>query len=274
MPLSSAALRREISNRNIHRAHHHEHELSYGTIPSVLYRREDDAHGNFFPASYRSICAHPDWIRRLKKSYSAGKWIARNWERTRSELDCANSSDALLMNIFCYPKVLYRPQLCALLGIEPGLRPDFGFKPRTPFLNKGVDRTEVDMRLGELLIEAKLTETGFQTAASPLLFRYRDIHEVFEIAELPIVGDIVHSYQLIRGVLAAYTHERSFLLLCDNRRVDLIESWFEVLQAVRSYSFRNRLKLLTWQEIAPTLPQRLQQFLEEKYGIVESNRCA
>src|SRR5712675_56504 len=99
MPISSSALRRDLSNRNIDRARHHEHEISYGVIPSVLYRKEEgDTHGNFFPASYRSICAHPDWPKRLTKSYSASRWIARDRERTRFELDCANSSDALLMN--------------------------------------------------------------------------------------------------------------------------------------------------------------------------------
>jgi hypothetical protein len=191
----------------------------------------------------------------------------RSWERKRCELDCANSSDALLMNIFCYPKVLHRPHLCALLGIEPALLPEFGFKSRIPLLNARRDRTEIDMRLGDLLIEAKLTETGFQSASTRLLLRYRDLQEVFEIGDLPIAGETVHAYQLIRGVLSAYAGEYSFVLLCDGRRADLIQRWLEIMRAVRSYSFRNRLKLLTWQEIAETLPQNLQQFLYEKYGI-------
>ncbi len=37
-------------------------------------------------------------------------------------------------------------------------------------------------------------------------------------------------------------------------------------------SLRTRLGLLTWQEIAATLPARLQQFLDEKYGIAEDSR--
>nr|WP_242617750.1 hypothetical protein [Edaphobacter modestus] len=80
-------------------------------------------------------------------------------------------------------------------------------------------------------------------------------------------GNTVHAYQLIRGVLAAHSTENSFLLLCDGRRTDLIESWFQVMRAVRIYSLRNRLKLLSWQEIAGTLPERLKNFLEEKYGV-------
>lgn len=247
----------------------HTCEVSYGSVPSVIYQEEQGgAHGNFLPASYRAICAHPEWRKRLAKSYSGGKWVPRSWERKRFELDCANSSDALLMNIFCYPRVLRRPGLCSLLGIEPGLLPFFGFRPRTPLSNGRLDRTEIDMRIGSIFVEAKLTETGFQSAPSRLLLRYAALEEVFDIAELPIAGDSIQSYQLIRGVLAASEHQHSYLLLCDARRADHVEGWFKILWSVRSYSFRNRLKLLTWQELARTLPGTLKQFLEQKYGIV------
>ena len=39
------------------------------------------------------------------------------------------------MNIFCYPGILRRKALCSLLGIEPGLQPAFGFRPRIPLKN-------------------------------------------------------------------------------------------------------------------------------------------
>jgi hypothetical protein len=171
------------------------------------------------------------------------------------------------MNIFCCPTVLRRRQLCTLLGIKPGLRPKFGFKPRVPLLNERGDQTEVDMKIGDLLVEAKLTESGFQSRPSRLLHRYRDLHELFDVNALPVVGETVRGFQLIRGVLAAYAVECSFLLLCDARRADLVDAWFDVGRAVRSSSFRNRLKLLTWQEIAGALPPKLRQFLDEKYGI-------
>jgi len=123
------------------------------------------------------------------------------------------------------------------------------------------------MKIGDLLVEAKLTESGFQSATFQLLCRYRDLDEVFEVGDLPVVGEKVRAYQLVRGILAAYAIECSFLLLCDGRRTDLVDGWFDVIRAVRSCSFRNRLKLLTWQEIAAALPARLRQFLDEKYGI-------
>ena len=269
--LSGNALRHDLSRRNAERCKKYEAELSYGAVPSVIYHEHDGAHGNFIAASWQAICSHPEWRRRLRKVYTGSHWVPRSFDRTRRELDCASSSDALLMNIFCYPRLLRRPQLCALLGVEPGLEPRFGFRPRIPLLNGQGDRTEIDMRIGELLVEAKLTESAFQPAPARLLWRYRDFEEIFDLDELQS-GDAFRGYQFIRGVLAAHATDCSYLLLCDARRNDLIDGWFYVVKAVRSYSFRNRLKLLTWQEIAGAVPRRLQSFLAEKYGIAR-NGC-
>jgi hypothetical protein len=129
------------------------------------------------------------------------------------------------------------------------------------------------MRLGDLLVEAKLTESAFPPASTHLLLRYPALDEVFDLADLSISGDTVESYQLIRGVLAAHHTHSLFLLLCDTRRADLIEKWFNMVRAVRSYSFRSRLKFLTWQELAQALPSKLQHFLEEKYGIYPNHIC-
>lgn len=265
--LSAAALRAEISARNQARAGNFAHELTWSSVPSVLYAESEGLHGNFLPASWARILAHPAWRKRLAKSYTASRFVPRAGDRHRFELDCAASSDALLMNIFCYPKVLRRAALCALLGIEPGLEPDFGFRPSIPRLHGHIDRTEIDMRLGSLLVEAKLTESDFQRAPVRRLGGYPGLSGVFDVERLPIVNGVVHSWQLIRGVLAAEACSASFLVFCDRRRPDLIDRWFAVIAAVASSALRTRLGLLTWQEIAPTLPARLQQFLDEKYGI-------
>jgi hypothetical protein len=47
------------------------------------------------------------------------------------------------------------------------------------------DNTEIDMRVGDLLVEAKLTESDFQSAKASLVTRYRDIDSVFDLSELP-----------------------------------------------------------------------------------------
>ena len=264
---SSAALRKELSSRNLMLAENVPHESTIGETPSILYQDVDGVHGNFLPPSYRRICADPDWRRRLSKHYTASSRVARSLDRVRRELDCSNSSDALLMNIFCYPGITRRKPVCQLLGVEAGQRPQFGVRTCTPCVGGLSDRTEIDMLLGHLLVEAKLTEGNFQSARRALIQRYVALEEVFDVDELPGSKDVYRHYQLIRGVLAAHHSTRSFLVLCDARRADLAEDWFRVVRAVRSCELRSRMAILTWQELATTLPPKLQNFLAAKYGI-------
>ncbi len=268
--LSAGDLRREVGARNLELGREIVHETTIGASPSVLYQDVEGRHGNFLPAAYRRICASPDWRRRLEKCYTASRRIPRPTDRVRRELDCASSSDALLMNIFCYPGITARRSVCSLLGVEPGLRPEFGVRPGTPFAYRGTDRTEIDMSLGHLFVEAKLTEGDFQKARPDLVLRYRDLEAVFDVRELPATENAFHSYQLIRGVLAAHHCQRSFLVLCDARRPDLVEGWYRVIRAVRNCDLRSRLAILTWQELGGVLPKKLQDFLRMKYGIVSA----
>jgi hypothetical protein len=123
------------------------------------------------------------------------------------------------------------------------------------------------MKIGDHLVEAKLTESHFQWASPKLISRYRDLETVFDYSELPLRNGKYGGYQLIRSTLAAYDMNCSFCVFCDARRPDLIEVWYAILRAVRPVELKCRLKLLTWQELAVTLPQNLQDFLAMKYGI-------
>jgi hypothetical protein len=266
----ASALRRDLSARNqlIAIANGPVHELTGGEMPSVIFgRSESHQHGNFHPASYRNICANPAWARRLTKVHTGSRKALLTTGWRWMELDCANSSDALLMNIFCYRRTVANHALSSMLGVAPGLVPEFGFRPRIPLRNGKTDRTEIDMKLGDLMVEAKLTETNFQTAPAGMIERYRDVEDVLDLTELPRSGDAFPCYQLIRGVLAACAMGGSFCVFCDARRPDLIEKWYSVMSAVRSCVLRCRLQLLTWQEMTATLPRPLKQFLEVKYGI-------
>ncbi len=266
--VSASDLRRQLSMLNVTRAEQHTHETTYSSVPSVIYSEtETGAHGNFLAASYKRICADADWSRRLSKTYTASSRVPRSSDRRRGELECANSSDALLMNIFCFPRILHGASLCTLLGIESGLRPEFGVRANIPMQKDETDRTEIDMRLGPLLVEAKLTESNFGTATRQRMERYTQLEDVFDTEDLPWSGDKVNGYQLVRGVLAAKEADARFVLLCDGRRTDLQEMWFRVLRAVRSSEVRSRMALLTWQELAPCTPAVVKKFLREKYGI-------
>ena len=184
------------------------------------------------------------------------------------ELDSSLSSDALLMNIFCYPGVARRREVCRILGLEPGGVPEFGFMPRVPLLSEARERTEVDMKLGNKIFEAKLTEGDFQIQRVELVEGYRDLRDIFECRHLPRLGRRYVSYQLIRNVLAAHALRLDFCTLLDARRPDLLEDWYGVVRCIRFAALRARCKVLTWQELSLCLPASLQRFLSVKYGIV------
>ncbi len=268
----SALLRREISERN--RGYAAAHRMlayeSQGEVPTVVYEPSEDgtSHGNFLTASYRAILGNPDWRSRLQKPHSqARNALPRNLGRCWKELDSSNSSDALLMNIFCHPETLQDSRVYSLLGVEEGAAPEFGFKARVPLLGERFDRTEIDMRLGNLLIEAKLTESDFQQQREAVVQNYRDLRAVFDYRRLPRDQHQICGYQLIRNMLAACSSQCAFCLLLDARRPDLRESFFQILKCVKSSDVRLRCKLLTWQELADALPVAVQQFLDEKYGM-------
>lgn len=291
------------------------HVESYGSQPVIVYAPQADCHGNFCDAAYQAMAARPEWMRRFDKIHAQGRSLPKA-ERKWRELDSSMSSDALLMNVFCTPGVAESEAVRSRMGVEADAPPVFGWKARVPLKIGRVDRTEVDMLWGDLLVEAKLTESDFQTRAAAVVEAYRDFDEVFDRDLLPRAalrtarrreavefaeeftqewepaaddgGAAAHafqaglveraleqapaeagyaSYQLIRNVLAAYATGASFCVIHDARRPDLREAWFEVMAAVRRSEMRVRLKALTWQELAGWLPEELQDFLAQKYGI-------
>ena len=316
-------LRRELGLRNRRWARGRAHVESHGTPPVVVYAPEDDKHGNFFDPAYAAILRRAEWMRRFDKIHAQGRSLPRAESGRRwRELDSSMSSDALLMNVFCAPGVAEAAEVRRALGVDGDAEPMFGWKARVPLAGGRSDRTEVDMRWGGLLVEAKLTEGDFQTCRAVVAQGYRDFDAVFEREMLPRVelraarlrtavefaeeftqeweeaagdedlaleyqaGIVARArqaepveagyagYQLIRNVLAAYAEGCSFCVIHDERRPDLREAWFEVMAAVKSAQMRVRLKVLTWQELAGTLPEELQEFLDLKYGIVRVGRVA
>jgi hypothetical protein len=361
---SASLLRRDLNARAHQFAHERKllHEIAPGphqdTDPLIIFGRSElGPHGNFHPASDLAISANPAWLRRLAKPHTASRRSPARNDWPWRELDSAVSSDALLMNIFCHPRVFngrtLAPAVANLLNVDRTAQPRFGINPGVPLRttrkgrttrnartsenpgapepalssSKGLDsetwvleappppspattntltdRTEIDLRLDNLFLEAKLTESNFQTAPPRLIERYRDLETVFDPDRLPRkilytpashppVEDysqleeptqsltpsqptskssrtVIDAYQLIRNVLAAYAADAAFCVLCDARRHDLIETWYSILSAVHHPTFTTRLKLLTWQELATALPKDLQQFLEAKYGILPTN---
>ena len=265
-------LRQELCARNASYAavYNLPHVTSYGEPPIIVYLPSvcGRKHGNFISSSYRAIMRRPEWRRRLQKVHSQAKHALPGVEHAWRELDSSMSSDALLMNIFCYPGVTKKREVSLLLGTDMGDVPEFGFRPHVPLLTGAKERTEVDMKLGGVLFEAKLTEGDFQIQGPSALEQYRDFREVFDCSQLPRRGLDYVSYQLLRNVLAAYALNLQFCVLLDARRPDLLEQWYAIIRCLLSADLRTRCKVLTWQELACCLPATLERFLSIKYGIV------
>ncbi len=123
------------------------------------------------------------------------------------------------------------------------------------------------MRLGGLLVEAKLTEKDFTKRPKEHVFRYSHLKDVFDIDTLPSDGTSFFGYQLIRNVLAAVQDQAQFIVLLDQRRPDLLQEWWNVAGAIRDKTVRRRCGFRTWQQIAAVAPRDLREFLELKYGL-------
>ena len=264
----AADLRRDLSQRAYAYAERHglPYFLSLGLAPTVVFTRDGERHGNFHPASFANILVHDAWARRLTK-HPTQRTALPIERRGAFELDSSNSSDALLMNVLCYPGVL-GSGVRALLAIDRDAELRFGHRARVPFHSRA-DNTELDLLAGDLIVEAKLTEGDFGARPIEKLDRYRDLHAVFDVAALPVNHrGLIAGYQLVRNVLAAHHLGMRFRLVCDERRPDLCEHLYRVLRAVRDSDLRARCGAITWQEIARLSPDPLRAFLDEKYGIV------
>jgi hypothetical protein len=178
--------------------------------------------------------------------------------------DSSNSSDALLMNCFCYPGASVR--LARTIGaFQADAKPQFGYPGRVHLSDGSTDDTELDMPMGGTIVEAKLTERDFTSRPKAHVRRYAALDEVFDIDCLPAVGERFHGYQLIRNVLAAEQHNKALIVLLDYRRPDLLDQWWQVHSAISSSALRKRCWVRFWQQLAAAADPPHRELLKQKY---------
>ena len=133
-----------------------------GASPTILFAADTslETHGNFLDESYRAILSHGPWAQRLGKPHAQRHALPDERQADAKELDSCNSSDALLMNCFCYPAAAQRifERLLPSLPVGP---PEFGVAGNVPLVEGSSDDTEIDMRAGSVIFESKLTEGDF-----------------------------------------------------------------------------------------------------------------
>jgi hypothetical protein len=178
-------------------------------------------------------------------------------------MQSSNSSDALLMNIFCYPKFWQWQGPRKLLDVAGSGKMEFGWEPD---LENETKPTEIDLKFDNVIIEAKLTEDSFYKKKKTVVEKYKDLALVFDTSRLILNNkNEYENYQLIRNFLTAYKYDCKFILLVDEARTDLIKSFFDTVMAVKDYYFAKRLKFITWQELVATTGGELKPFITRKY---------
>jgi hypothetical protein len=238
---------------------------SLGGRATVLFARTGQGHANFYRASWDAIAAESEWLSRMEKAHTRVSALPEANRTLARELDSSNSSDALLMNVFCAPGAASIG--ASIIGASPiAAKPVFGWKPSVTLVNGNGDETEIDMRLGDTICEAKLTEHDFTSRSVDHVKRYAALDSVFEVDRLPRDGKAVAGYQLIRNVLAAAQHRLRLAVLIDSRRPDLLQSWWRVHAGIRDVDLRSRCTVHFWQELVAHLPEAQRAFLRVKYG--------
>lgn len=183
-------------------------------------------------------------------------------------MQSSNSSDALLMNFFCHPKINTWKGAAKLFDTSSIADISFGVNPNLKWNNKSEKvPTEIDMQINDnVYCEAKLTEKDFTSKSIKTVKAYDDFDRVFNRYFLIQTKSEYLNYQLIRNILAVYKNERSFYLICDARRPDLIRSFYETVRCVRDNSLRNRCNFITWQDLTKVVGDKnFYKFLKEKY---------
>ena len=176
-------------------------------------------------------------------------------------MQSSNSSDALLMNIFAYPNILENESLRNLLGVNQNECIEFGWNP--VFENE-TTKTEIDMKIGNSIFEAKLTESNFTKKSQNIVLNYPNVKQVIDLTVLYKGEDVLY-YQLIRNLLTAYKYKGDFKLIVDESRSDLIRAFKKVKDAIKTEELKNRFNFLTWQEITEKLGDDLKKYIAKKY---------
>ena len=150
---SATLLRRDLSARAQHLAR--TQNLLHDTHPGIrshrhLRPRRARPPRQLPPRLRRRICANPDWLRRLTKLHTASRRSRARKDWQWMELDSCNSSDALLMNIFCHPGVFnghtLAPAVANLLNVDPTAQPIFGITPGVPLKHPRKGRSKLPSR--------------------------------------------------------------------------------------------------------------------------------
>ena len=212
---------------------------------------------NFHTKSFRNIQSNDKWQKRTQKKHS-------HFVDGILEMQSSNSSDALLMNIFCYPGLKKWKGIQKLLNFDQTEEFQFGWNPKFDNENRQYP-TEIDLKIGNRIFEAKLTESSFTSKSKDVIRSYPDFESVFNEEILTLPNGMISNYQLVRNILAAYKYDYNFTVIIDSSRIDLLREITKIIKSIRLDDLRKRIDFITWQEITGKLGNDLKSYISEKY---------
>ena len=209
---------------------------------------------SFHNKSFENIIKNEKYLQRLNKIHPKVPTIL--------EMQSSNSSDALLMNIFAYPEIRNLKKFQDLLSINPKDDIEFGWNPI--LANEKRYKTEIDVKIGNSIFEAKLTESDFKSKNLNIVLLYEDVETILDLKALT-KDEIVSNYQLVRNLVTAKKYGYKFHLLIDDSRDDLRFEFDKVKNSIIDKTLANSIELITWQQISTCVSDDLKEFLTEKY---------
>ncbi|MCK9299742.1 MAG: hypothetical protein M0P23_00010 [Bacteroidales bacterium] len=214
----------------------------------------DDISMSFNPDSYKNILENAEYKSRLDKVHPQASGFM--------EMQSSNSSDALLMNFFAHPRIKEWKSLRDLLLFFQSDEIEFGWNP---LFENETTKTEVDMKIGNQIFEAKLTESDFTKKDLEVVLRYANVENIIDLKPFINENNEVINYQLIRNILAAEKYGYKFNLLVDETRTDLIREFYRVKMAIINKDLADQCNFYTWQEIAEAVGRDLKNYITDKY---------
>lgn len=253
--MNADALKHELRKHALAFARKRGLQVDHTHATALIFSSLNDS---LHPESLANIRRTPSWNSRTQKAHPnvAGAL----------EMQSSNSSDALLMSIFCHPSINKWTGVKKVLGNDMATIA-FGVPGAVKIGNTRTDTTEIDMALPGVFCEAKLTETDFTHQKRDVVENYDGLQETFHAEALPRVGTDYDNYQIIRNLLAAKQHNCDHILFCDERRTDLVRRYMTTVSCLRSIEDRIRCRVIFWQEVVSASGDSLRRWIEERYGI-------
>ncbi|PQO30751.1 hypothetical protein C5Y96_14935 [Blastopirellula marina] len=171
------------------------------------------------------------------------------------------------MNLFCSNRFREADEVKDLLQCR-NLWPRFFVPAPIEKRDGNGDPTTIDVVIDDTFVQASLSEINFTKQRLEVVENYLRFHEVFQDTGLPQHNGSYLNFRVIRNLLAASQNNKRHILLGDQKRPDLAESYLRTVAALKDKAFRSRCRIVYWQELLRVIDPNLRRFVETRFNLV------